>query len=281
MKFEGVLIAAVLALCIIITTATAAPTTQVRIVKFDSDGVTILNETTVDYRWMEANLPVQGDGIVHWYHQGPVFVDDQMGRWDQNETENFKDHGAVRGTDVKDLCDLVGGMSPGDDVMIHAVDGYNVEFGYANVYTYQPRQGPMVLCWYCGEDAPVGERQGIGYPPDYHVGMRLTFFADTSVNEEGLHVFGNWDMHEVMPAEAIHLFDNLYPSTNGYTVKWVDEIRIYTGGYSGETGTTVKSLADTEKGPEDKMSTTAQQSPLPLILPICGIILSYLFWRRC
>jgi hypothetical protein len=240
----------------------AAPTTQIRVVLFAEDGTTVMAEKTVDYQWLEANLPVQGDGSTHYYHQGPVFVDDKEGQWDVNETTNFKDHGAVRGTDIRDLCDLVGGMQPGDEVMIHAGDGYNVVFGYANVYTPDPRQGPMVVCWHNSEDSAVGERQGVGYPPAYHVGMRLTFFADNSTNAEKKHVFGNQDMRAVMPAEQIHLFYNLYPSTNGYTAKWIDEIRIYRGGYSGEGGTIVKSLADTNPAAD---ATTPVKSPISVL----------------
>jgi len=120
---------------------------------------TALDETTVTYQWLEQNLPVYGDGITHYHHQGPVFEGD---KWDKNETLNFKDRGAVKGTNIKDLCDLVGGMSPDDEVMVHAPDGYHVVFGYTNVYVPQPRQGPIVLCWYNGEDTEVGERQGKG-----------------------------------------------------------------------------------------------------------------------
>jgi hypothetical protein len=215
----------------------AAPTTEVRVVKYAEDG-TILNETKVTYKWMEANLPVLGDGFTHYYHQGPVFEGD---KWDPNETANFKDKGAVKGTDITDLCDLVGGMAPGDEVMIHAADGYHIEFSSSNVYDPPPRQGPIVLCWYCGEGTDVGERQGTGYPPDYAMGMRLVFFADSSTDTEGKHVFGNWDMHECLPEKTYHFYD-LYPSTNGFSVKWVDEIRIYTGGYTGEYGDPAKSM---------------------------------------
>jgi hypothetical protein len=213
--------------------AQAAPTTEVHVVKYAQDG-TIVNETTVTYQWLEANLPVYGDGITHYYHQGPVF---EGNKWDPNETANYKDRGAVKGTDIKELCALVGGMSPEDEVAIHAPDGYHVEFGYANVYEPQPRQGPIVLCWYCGEDIPgMGERQGVGYPPDYFMGMRLVFFADNSTNPDKAHVFGNWDMHECLPAKWQYFFDELYPSTSGLSVKWVDEVRIYSGGYQGESG---------------------------------------------
>jgi hypothetical protein len=248
-----------------IPAALAAPTTSVHLVKFGPDGTTILNETTVDYQWMEANLPVMGDGVTHYYHQGPVFENDTEARWDAEETTNFKDHGAVKGTAISDLCDLVGGMEPGDDVMIHAVDGYHVEFPYENIYTPEPRQGPPVLCWYMGDPPQAGERQGEGYVPEYYTGMRLIFFADTSTNAEGLHVFGNTDMRECMPAEMLHLFSDLYPSTNGYTVKWIDEVRVYSDGYSGAGGSPVKSLND---DPADSPA-----SGTGLVLVLSGLVI--------
>ena len=239
-SYAGIVLLCVL-LGMVCGTVSSAPTTELTMMTITPDGA-VEGQRTVTCQWMEANLPVQGDGVVHYYHQGPVFTEDTMARWDPGETTNFKDRGAVKGTDVRDLCDLAGGMEPGDEVMIHAVDGYHVEFPYENVYTFQPRQGPLVICWFNGEDAEVGERQGTGYPPDFYAGMRLVFFADTSTNAEGLHVFGNWDMHEVFPPDKVHLFDDLYPSTNGYTVKWVDEVRIYQGGYHGATDSPVESI---------------------------------------
>ena len=266
-----VCICIVLAAVAMTAIGSAAPTTEIRVVRFAPDGMTIINETTVDYRWMEANLPVLGDGITHYYHQGPVFVADKEGQWDPGETTNFKDRGAVKGTDVKDIVELVGGMEPGDEVMIRATDGYHVEFRYPNIYTPEPRQGPIGICWYNGEETDLGERQGVGYPPDYYVGMRLVFFADTSTNAEGKHVFGNNDMRMVMPAEDIHLFDNLYPSTNGYTVKWVDEVRVYEGGYTGGKDSPVKSLADTGSGGtgEAQVAPTAAGTPAVIMVITC------------
>jgi hypothetical protein len=266
----------VILLCGLVNAASAAPTTAVHVVKYAADGTTVLNETTVDYHWMEANLPVQGDGKTHYYHQGPVFVDDKEGQWDVNETTNFKDQGAVRGTDIKDLCNLVGGMTTTDEVMIKATDGYHVEFRYENVYQPQPRQGPIVISWYNGNETSVGERQGTGYPPGYFAGMRLVFFADTGTNPEGKHVFGNNDMRVVMPPDTIHLFDELYPSTNGYTVKWVDEVRIYTGGYNGTKGVLAKSLEEKAATP----TTTTQKSPMTPAACIGGIVTLVLLARR-
>ena len=260
----------------LVAVAGAAPTTQVRVTAFDRNG-SVSGERTVDYRWMEANLPVLGDGITHYYHQGPVFVDDKEGQWDPNETANFKDHGAVKCTDLADLAGLVGGMAPGDDVMVHAADGYHVEFGYPNVVTPYPRQGPIGICWYNGEETAIGERQGVGYAPDYHAAMRLTILADTSTNPEGKHVFGNSDMRAVMPPGSIHLFDNLYPSTNGLSVKWIDEIRVYRGGYTGPEGDLVKSLSGTGEGaPATAAGVTPQEAPLaslPALLSAAGAAL--------
>lgn len=265
-------------LCMITGVACAAPTTSVHVVKIAADGTAVKNETTVDYLWMEANLPILGDGVTHYYHQGPVFAEDKEAQWDINETTNFKDRGAVKGTNVADLCDLVGGMTPDDEVMIRASDGYHIEFGYTNVYEPEPRQGPIGICWYNGEDADVGERQGVGYPPDYHAGMRLVLFADTSVNAEGKHVFGNQDMRACFPPERLYLFDDLYPSTSGYTVKWIEEVRVYEGGYSGAKNIPVSSLQDAAGAPTTPVPTTPR-SPSPFFGLLFGFGAAACAWR--
>jgi hypothetical protein len=257
-----------LALLLLCSGAPALPTNELVVSVYGPDGTTVLNSTTVTCHWMEVNLPVQGDGVTHYYHQGPVFVESKEGQWDPGETANFKDMGAVKGTAVRDLCDLVGGMMPDDDVMVKAVDGYHVEIPYRNIYNPEPRQGNITVCWFIGEEAAVGERQGTGYPPSYHVGMRLLFLADTSTNTEGKHVFGNWDMHEVMPPERIHLFEDLYPSTSGYTVKWVDEVRIYRGGYTGSADNLPKSY---ESKMEEVYPPPPTSAPLLFITIIAGL----------
>jgi hypothetical protein len=206
----------------------ADPTTSVHIVKYATDGTTVVNETTVDYQWMEANLPVQGDGVTHYYMQGPVF-NESMDKWDPGETTNFKDKGAVMGTDIKDLCNLVGGMAANDTVVICAIDGYCVNFSYINVYQPQDRQGPIVLSWYSVENGTLGLNQTAGYPPRYFEAMQLVFMPKTA-NADGLYVFGDWDMHECLPEEAQYFYSNLYPSTNGLSVKWVNEIAVYPQG---------------------------------------------------
>lgn len=208
-----------------------AATTSLHIIKYGNDGVTVLKETTVSYEWMEKNLPVQGDGVTHYYHQGPVFLDDpnpeaqEMLRWNPPEDKNVqeKDMGAVKGTNLRDLCELVGGMSPGDTVKVRAADGFSREFAYQNVYSFPTRQGPLVVTWW---------KADAGYVPDYREGMRLVFFADTSTNPWGIHAFGNWDWHESADEEHWYYYrqgDQKYPTTTGLSVQYISDILIYPG----------------------------------------------------
>ncbi|KAF5060571.1 PEGA domain protein [anaerobic digester metagenome] len=222
---------AILSICILLALAVpagASATNELHIVRYAADGITVLEETTVDCHWLEQNLPVQGDGVTHYYHQGPVFElawqgvhpDEPYDPWNPTEDINVqdKDMGAVKGTDLADLCDLVGGMAEEDTVRIKAVDGMSKTFPYRNVYEPEPRQGPMVITWY---------RAGEGYVPDYYTGMRLVFFADTSTNPNGTHAFGIWDMHECFDPEYWYFFQPDLPTTTGLSVQSVSEITIY------------------------------------------------------
>ena len=233
-NFDRSVLLLLICLCSLSGTVYADPTTELTVSAYDNVDQHLLSSTStvisviVDYKWMEENLPVYGDGVTHYYHQGPLFAGDP---WDPEETTNFKDLGAVKGTSIRDLVELVGGMESNDEVMIRAIDGYHFEFPYDIIYTDEPRRGPLVVCWYVGEDTDKGERQGKGYVPDYYAGMRLMFLADASTNAEGLHVFGNYDMNQTIPPAVQYFYDGLFPSTNGLNVKWVDEIRVYKDGY--------------------------------------------------
>jgi hypothetical protein len=195
-------------------------TSSLYIVKYAADGVTILNELTLDYTQMESQLPVQGNGTTTYYHQGPTFDGNNL--WDPDETHNLKTKGAPKGTDLKDLCDLVGGMSASDTVRVTAIDGFSKTFDYANVYNPDQRQGKIVVAWYSDRD---------GYVPTWEDGMLLVFFAQTT-NAAGQYVFGNEDMRQTLPENRWHYFD-IYPSSNGFSVKNIDRIAIYSTG-SGE-----------------------------------------------
>ena len=227
-----------LVIAILLAIPATAATTELRIVRYAADGFTILNETRVTYQWLEQNLPVQGDGTTRYYHQGPIFVDDpdpvneQEIRWNPEEDANIreKDMGAVKGTDLRDICELVGGMHHDDEyIIVKAQDGFTKRFAYENVYYPQPRQGRIVVCWYNGGYESGGPAPG--YVPAWPEGMRLVFFADTSTNPWGLHVFGNTDARECLPEDDWHYYwqgTEKYPTTTGFTIQRVSEILIYT-----------------------------------------------------
>lgn len=203
------------------------PTTTITINKYDTDGETVIDQVTVDYEYMKDNLPVQGNGITHYYHQGPTFDYDNL--WDPGEMVNIdsRDYGAVMGTDVKDLCELLtgGGAATGDEIEIKSPDGFTKRFAYEDVYNPEPEQGKMVITWYQAD---------FGFVPNYDTGMRLVFFAETT-NPEGKYVFGDWDMHETLAEEYWHYYVNypdFWPSSSGLSVKWVSEINIYSSGGS-------------------------------------------------
>jgi len=175
-----------------------------------------------------AELPVYGDGVTHYYFQGPSFDPDNM--WDETELVNVdsRDYGACMGNDVKDLCELVGGMSPENEIMFAAVDGYHEKFAYENIYEPRDEQGVITLCWYSGEDALFGKRYGEGYPGNYYTAMQIVFLAGQT-NEDSQYVFGNSDMAVCLPDEKYQHFYEGLPSTNGLSSKWINKIAIYTG----------------------------------------------------
>jgi hypothetical protein len=204
--------------------AATGATKSLHVVKYDRNG-TVLAERTVNYQWMEKTLPVQGDGVTHYYHQGPVFEGDV---WDPGESVNLKDKGAVKGTDVRDLCDLVGGMSPDNEIMLKGVDGWSTRLAYTNVCEPSDRQGPVVLCWYKGSDGDDADSYGSGYPGEdaYSEAIQIVFMARTT-NAEGQYVFGNSDMQACLPEEEYQHFYEGLPSTNGLSGKWIDTVAIY------------------------------------------------------
>ena len=243
MKRPEMLLIAVLVIAAILLPATvtaAAGTTEIRIARYASDNRTVLDEMTVDYLWMKENLPIYGDGRTHYYHQGPVLEehwnnahpDEEYDPWDPAEDVlgsilQKGDLGAVMGTGVTDLCDLIGGAKTGDMIAVKSRDGWRKTYPYEYFYRPDPRQGPAVIAWFNGDEAP-GDRQGVGYPDTcYTSGMRLIFFADTSKNPWGWHVFGVTDMKECW-AEEYWNYGAQYPSAVGASGKWVSEIGIYT-----------------------------------------------------
>ena len=220
-------------------TVAAAATTSLRIVKYAPDGVTVENQTTIDVATMEATLQVQGDGTTHYYTQGPTFDPDNL--WDPDEAcpgDSLKDKGALKGTDLKDLCNLVGGAEHGDTIEIRATDGYGGTFDYENIYTPVPRQGPMVICWW--KDGQ--------YSGTWTDGMLLAFFTTVPRASDGKLIFGHQDMHDCLPEANWHFYyegTTQYPSTHGLYTKYVSEISIYAGGTTGWSVDVAGHLSDT------------------------------------
>ncbi|MEA2075466.1 MAG: PGF-CTERM sorting domain-containing protein [Euryarchaeota archaeon] len=197
---------------------------SVHVILYDAYGITVLNETTVTYQWMEANLPVIGDGTTAYKFEGVDFTEGD--HWDQNETYpgGFKIDRVVKGTSVKELCELIGGMTEGTEIRLVASDGFETKLGYENIYTdaltpeQRERQGDAFLAWWADDQ---------GYVPDYSNGMRLFFTANDSD-----HIFGQWDMHECMDEKYWHYYWSegiQYPSCAGLSAKYVDTIKIYNG----------------------------------------------------
>ncbi|WP_235855673.1 PKD domain-containing protein [Methanofollis fontis] len=219
-----------LLICLLAAPAAAAlTTTEVTITKLASDDETVLCRATVDWVWMMENLPVLGDGQTVYYTQGPVFEgaweDTHPGEtydpWNPDEDVNilYKDHGEFMGTDVAALLDLVGGADPADLVAFRAADGLTKRWPAAYIDTPDPGQGPFGLIWYHGDD--------LGYVNEsFDHGMRLYFFGETT-NAAGMHVWGNWDMHESWNETFWYYYNGHYPSASGTSVMYVRNITIH------------------------------------------------------
>jgi len=271
---------------ICIAFSSASPTTNLHIVKYN-DNQAIEKEMTVSYTWLEQNLPVYGDGDTHYYHQGPVFLDDETNetheqelRWNPEEDNNWdtKDMGALKGTNLKDLCDLVGGMSPGEEVKILATDGWYKWFAYKNVYEYSTREGPIVICWY---------KNGMYPDSGYSEGMRMVWFAEATYKEgptsiAGLpsgyyHVFGNWDWHEAADSKYWYYYrqgDEKYPTTTGLSGMYVSDILIYPINITETAPPDSKTLSTTS--PKE---TSFSHFTILYALAVCGFT-GYIIKRR-
>ncbi|MDD2442874.1 MAG: S-layer homology domain-containing protein [Desulfotomaculaceae bacterium] len=237
------LLTVIFALAAVLPQPAAAATTTLTVKKLASDGKTVLAEKTITYQELRdgklsdgTSIPVLGDGTTRYYHQGPVFIDDpdqeieQELRWNEAEDQNWdtKDMGALKGTNLKDLCNLVGGMAEGDTLEMKASDGFKKTFAYKNIYQYTNREGPMVICW-----------QKDGQYPDsgYTDGMRLVWFAEATYKEGmkdlpagNYHVFGNWDWRLAAESQYWYFWYNgleKYPTTTGLSVQNISELIIY------------------------------------------------------
>ncbi|KAF1078714.1 NosD domain-containing protein [Methanogenium sp. MK-MG] len=194
---------------------------SVHIIKYAGDGTTIAGEATVTTRWMERHLTVYGgENGTALHFQGPVFEgawnDAHPGEaynfWDPEESVNAnpgKINEVVKGTSVRDLCDLAGGASEGNEIKFIATDGYRTSLSYSPIYEPQIRQGEAILAWWTEEK---------GDTPAYSDGPRLFFMADDGI-------FGNWDMHQCIEEQNWHYFEGM-PAVAGISAAKVATIEI-------------------------------------------------------
>ncbi len=196
----------------------SAQTTSLELIRYSWDNTTVAESTTVNVSWMKTNLPVMGDGVTHYHFQGPTFVETDL--WNPAEDLNLdKINETVKGTALRDLCDLVGGMRPGDEVQVRAADGFKKRLSYTNVYAPPSRQGAPILAWW---NARNGD--------EWRDGMRLFFLADNSSNPKGWHVFGNEDMRTCLAPSYWHYFsdgETNYPSAAGLSISNIARVEIF------------------------------------------------------
>lgn len=191
---------------------------SIHIVRYASDEVTVLNETTKTIQWMEENLEVYGaPNGVRLGFQGPTFDPDDLWNPDENiNVDPAKVDDVVKGTAIRDLCDLVGGIPVGGEIELIASDGYSVKLNYTNIYEPLERQGEAIVAWWA---------EGRGYVPDYRDGPRLFFNTPDGI-------FGNDDMRTCLAEEYWHYYwaDGIqYPSAAGLSNKNIATIAIKPG----------------------------------------------------
>jgi len=192
----------------------------ITIEKYGEDGSIIASETV---EWFDiianpAKFPVIGgdNGTQHTF-QGLVFEEDgeKIGEgvgWDLEEKYligNYKIDNVVKGTAVRDLTDLVGGMGPNDEIkFVCTLDGWTNTLDYSSIYEPHPRLGTVFLAWYA--DGKV--------IPEYSQGPRLFFTSDDNK-------FSHADMYESINPLYWH-YNSGRASAPGLSAQMVDLIKI-------------------------------------------------------
>jgi len=194
----------------------SAATTWINTTKYaDNNYSSVINWTNLSWQEMNATLPkAYSNGPV--YMQGPTFDSgDPYGMAGQNMIL-FYGH---NGTYVRNLTDLVGGMTPGDELKIQSSDSFSLYFGEDDVNTPEVNQGNLVVSWWDSE---------MGLVPGYSYGMRLFFYnpaPDYGVNDclnltlvEMRDNFDPWYRSN---------YSGIWPSAKGLSSKYVQYLKIY------------------------------------------------------
>jgi DMSO/TMAO reductase YedYZ molybdopterin-dependent catalytic subunit len=195
---------------------------SITIIKKTSDG-TIIDQTYISWQEMRETFPIIGDGTFNYSIQGPVMPDyvAEYGNWDENEEfpacgtaddPRFKVNDQVKGTAIRYLTDLVGGMNEGDQLKLTASDGKSETFvdAYRYIYDPDPRMGTMFLAW---------SDDGIDGPSGYDILFRLFMTSDDNI-------FSLWDMHESMAEEDWGFYAGLYPTPADFSVYKINTLEI-------------------------------------------------------
>jgi len=150
------------------------------------------------------------------YMQGPTFnTSDPYGDAGENMILYYEHNG----TYVRNLTDLVGGMSAGDEIAVKASDGMTRYFNHTNVYTPMDRQGQMVLAWWDNQSGAV---------PTYSEGIRL--FIYTPPASYGVSDSLNLTLRDMFYSMAPwyrYNYSGIWPSAKGLSVKYVNQLKIY------------------------------------------------------
>ncbi|MGE5592407.1 MAG: metallophosphoesterase [Betaproteobacteria bacterium] len=127
----------------------------------------------------------------------------------ENQFGNVSGGGTYKGVLMATLLDQVGGVRPGQTLVVRCSDGYSQEFGYENVHVskdWAKVQGPMVLAY---------EKDG-KMPPEWGEGPRLIFAPPDGV-------YGNDDCRLTsLPGQGW----NVYKSAGGRWARNVSVIEV-------------------------------------------------------
>lgn len=172
---------------------------------------------------VKIDVPSRSDELVVNGKKGDVIISqqelDEMAVLEgelsfENQFGNFKGKGVYRAVPIRDLVEKVGGMEPGDNLMVYALDGYSQIFAYENVYPescgWTERQGEMALAIEYNNTSV----------PEWPDGYRIAFFPEdgvydnedcslTSAPGQGWHLYqsagGRWVRNvirlEVVPCQ--------------------------------------------------------------------------------
>ncbi len=127
----------------------------------------------------------------------------------ENQFGNLRGQGLYVGVPISTLLDHVGGIQPGQTLVVTCSDGYSQEFSYDNVHPspeWAEIQGTMLIAY---------EKDGAA-PPDWQEGPRLVFAPPDGI-------YGNDDCAQTSsPGQGWHV----YKSAGGRWARFVSEIRV-------------------------------------------------------